>query len=104
MCRMSRQVVVLLAILAVGASASQAQTLRIAAVYSESPDGLRMLDGIRRGIENFESNQDTTTLELVPLMESGYSLETEGLTQIVELLGDVDIVLGPSDSGIFPES
>jgi hypothetical protein len=69
----------------------------IAALYIDTPTGLRFREGIEQAIRDHDLGSR------VRLEEYRYANEKQGLEELTALIEDerVDLVLGPSESGVF---
>ncbi len=96
-----RAMVVCLAVVAVIASdtarAEGEAIVRVGALHSATPTGRRHLDGIRKAKENHKIG------ERIELISMPYVTERGGEEMLLQAIaeGEVHLVLGPTDSGVF---
>ncbi len=78
-------------------------TFKLGILYINSPTGERFRDGIKEAIAKYSKKN----INIVETYDFPYDNETEGLKILVSLMAEkeeekkVDIILGPTDSGVF---
>jgi ABC-type branched-subunit amino acid transport system substrate-binding protein len=82
-------------------SKGKTYTFKLGILYINSPTGERFRDGIKEAIKKYSS------VNIFERYDFPYDNETEGLKTLVSLMEEkdmekkVDIILGPTDSGVF---
>lgn len=78
-----------------------AAPLRVGLVYREGPSGHRMVQGIEEALEKWGPVAGKNPV--APLRTFPYAYEEAGLRAMRDALdsGEVDVILGPTDSGVF---
>ncbi len=79
--------------------------IKLGALFRNSPTGERHRAGIHQAVHDFFKDKGPANVTIV---DHEYTDENEGLKRLRELLegkkGKVDIVLGPTDSGVFVDA